>query len=95
MDFQKFCETKNDDAINKGKILSEQSNLNYSDLVNKYANKTKQELYEELLKITKEQKEKGNLSPSQLTNIYNTMLPMLNETEKQNLKKLIDTLNKV
>lgn len=95
MDFQKFCETKNNEAINKGKILSEQSNLNYADLVNKYANKTKQELYEELLKITKEQKEKGNLSSSQLVNIYNTMLPMLNETEKQNLKKLIDTLNRV
>lgn len=95
MDFQKFCETKNNETINKGKILSEQSNLNYSDLINKYANKTKQELFEELIRITKEQKEKGNLSNSQLVNIYNTMLPMLNETEKQNLKNLIDTLNKV
>lgn len=95
MDFQKFCETNNSEAINKGKILSEQSNLSYSDLINKYSNKTKQELYDELLKITKEQKERGNLSNSQLVNIYNTMLPMLNETEKENLKKLIDTLNKV
>lgn len=95
MDFQKFCETKNNEAINKAKTLSEQSNLNYSDLINKYANKTKEELYEELIKITREQKEKGNLSSSQLVNIYNTMLPMLNETEKENLKKLIDTLSKV
>ena len=95
MDFQKFCETKNDSAINKGKVLSEQSNLNYSDLINKYSNKSKHELYEELLKITKEQKEKGNLSSAQLANIYNTMLPMLSDGEKENLKRLIDTLNKV
>lgn len=90
MNFEDFC--KNEENIKKAKNIENKMDMNYSDLVDKYKNKSSQELYSELIKVANEQKAKGNLSKSQLDNIYNTMAPMMNDKEKENLKKLIDII---
>lgn len=90
MDFENFC--NNEELKIKAEELKKNSNVNYDELINKYKNKSKSELYSELLKVASEQKAKGNLSKQQLHNIYQSLSPMLNKTEQENLKNLIEKL---
>ena len=90
MNFEDFC--KSEENIKKAKTMENKVGTNYEDLVNKYKNKSSDELYAELIKVAGEQKAKGNLNKSQLNNIYNTLSPMMNEKEKENLKKLIEII---
>lgn len=90
MDFEKFC--NNEELKIKAEELKKNSNVNYDEIVNKYKNKSKSELYDELFKIAKQEKAKGNLNKEQLHNIFNTLSPMMNKTEQENLKKLIDII---
>lgn len=90
MDFEKFC--NNEELKIKAEELKKNSNVNYDEIVNKYKNKSKSELYDELFRIAKQEKAKGNLNREQLHNIFNTLSPMMNKTEQENLKKLIDMI---
>jgi len=90
MNFEDFCSNK--ENIEKAKTMEKNMNMNYEDLVNKYKNLSNNELYEELIKVAKIEKAKGNLSKEQLNNIYTTLSSMMNETEKENLKKLIEII---
>ncbi len=90
MDFENFC--NNEELKIKAEELKKNSNIDYDGLVNKYKNKSKNELYTELLSVAKEQKAKGNLSKEQLHNIYTTLSPMLNEKEQENLKNLLSII---
>ncbi len=90
MDFENFC--NNEELKIKAEELKKNSNIDYDGLVNKYKNKSKNELFTELLSVAKEQKAKGNLSKEQLHNIYATLSPMLNEKEQENLKNLLSII---
>ena len=90
MNFEDFC--KNEDNIKTVKDMENEMGTNYDDLINKYKNKSNDELYAELINVASEQKAKGNLNKQQLNNIYNTLSPMMTEKEKENLKKLIDII---
>lgn len=90
MNFEDFC--KNEDNIKTVKDMENKMGTNYDDLINKYKNKSNDELYAELINVASEQKAKGNLNKQQLNNIYNTLSPMMTEKEKENLKKLIDII---
>lgn len=92
MDFENFC--KNSENIEKAKEIEGKVNVNYEELVNKYKNKSNAELYDELIKVASREKAKGNLNKQQLDNIYSTLAPMMNETERNNLKKLIEIIGK-
>lgn len=90
MDFENFC--NNEELKIKAEELKKNSNIDYDGLVNKYKNKSKNELFTELLSVAKEQKAKGNLSKEHLHNIYATLSPMLNEKEQENLKNLLSII---
>lgn len=90
MDFENFC--NNEELKAKAKQLKESSNIDYDEMIKKYKNKSNDELYQELFELAKKEKAKGNLNKEQLHNIYKTLSPMLNQTEKENLKKLIDLI---
>ena len=92
MNFEDFC--KNSENIDKAKTMEQNMNVNYDDLIKKYKNKSSSELYEELIKVAKMEKSKGNLNKTQLDNIYNTLSPMMNDIERENLKKLVDLIGK-
>ena len=91
MDFENFCISS--ENIEKAKTMEKNLNFNYEDLVNKYKGKSSEELFNELIKVAGQEKAKGNLNKNQLNNIYNTLAPMMNETEKVNLKKLMDIIS--
>lgn len=90
MDFENFC--NNEELKTRKEQLKKNSNIDYDELINKYKNKSKRELYDELFKVAKQEKAKGNLNKEQLHNIYNTLSPMMNKTEQENLKKLIELI---
>lgn len=92
MDFENFC--KNNENLEKAKELNSKVDVNYEELVHKYKNKSSSELYDELIKVASREKAKGNLNKQQLNNIYSNLAPMMNEKEKDNLKKLIDIIGK-
>ncbi len=85
MDFENFCK-KN---VTKQDSVKEVDNHNFDELINKYKGKSKEELLSELMKVASTEKSKGNLSRTQLENIFSTLSPYLSESEKQNLKNLI------
>ena len=46
-------------------------------------------LVDELLKVTKQQKEEGNFDKTQIENTYNMLYPMLNDEQRKKLDSLI------
>ena len=70
MDFEKFCENNNKKNIEKGKVVVENNNINYTELLSKYSNKSKAELFTELVNVAKKQKENGTLNQQQLISIH-------------------------
>lgn len=62
-------------------------------IVENYKNLSQPELLQELLKQTKNQKARGNLSNEKIDQLISTLRPMLNEEQKNNLdsiKKLLE-----
>lgn len=90
MDFENFC--NNEELKLKANEIKNNSSVDYEKLINKYKNKSESELYDELMKVASTQKAKGNLNKNQLDEIYNSLCPMLNKTEQDKLKKLIETI---
>ncbi|MGN1208054.1 MAG: hypothetical protein ACI4TI_01130 [Christensenellales bacterium] len=90
MDFENFC--NNEELKLKANEIKNNSSVDYEKLINKYKNKSESELYDELMKVASSQKAKGNLNKKQLDEIYNSLCPMLNKTEQDKLKKLIETI---
>lgn len=97
MDFENFCNlnensdcAKNVTEVKQKLDDSEQKKL--GDLMEKYKNKSSDELLQELMSVAKKEKQKGNLNEKRLNEIYSTLSPMLNENEKEKLKNLIDII---
>ncbi len=90
MDFENFCNSEELKA--QAEELKNNSGADIDGLINKYKNKSKSELYEELLRVAKQEKAKGKLDKQQLHNIFNTLKPMIDKNEQENLKKLIDMI---
>lgn len=89
MDFENFCK----ENFSKEEIENVKANSHeFDDLINKYKGKSKEELFNELIKVANNEKSKGKLSRTQLDNIFHTLSPYLSESEKQNLKKLINII---
>lgn len=90
MDFEKFC--NNEELKTRAEELKNQSEINVEEITKKYQNMNKSELYNELFRVAKSEKAKGNLDAKQLNKIFNTLSPILNEQEQINLKNLLEKL---
>ena len=55
----------------------------------KYKNYSHNDLMSEFIKKTTELKNKGELTQERVNEIYNTLMPMLNEEQKKNLSDLL------
>lgn len=62
------------------------------DVVSQYYGKDENELFGELSRISREQREAGNLNDSQIDNIVSTIAPMLNEEQRDRLLSITKTL---
>lgn len=74
----------NEEQLDRAMKMSEQ--------IHKYEGKSEQELMDEVLRVTKEQKQKGELDGAKLNSFKNNIWPMLNEEQR---KKLVSILGKI
>jgi len=77
---------------NLNKKYSEQ---NLQDMISKYSNYSEDRLLGEFIKLTLEKKKKGELTDLELNNIKSTILPFLNQEQKENLNKILDMVRNV
>ena len=72
---------------NNEQKLSEQD---LEKLIDKYSELDNDTLMKEFLKITLEKKKQGKLSDSELSVLKNSILPYLNESQKQSLNSILE-----
>ncbi|MGN0960851.1 MAG: hypothetical protein ACI4PF_01475 [Christensenellales bacterium] len=85
---------------NKGKDDEGQKNKKYTqaeleEMINKYSNYGKDQLMSEFLKLTLKKKKNGELKASDLERVKNTLSPMLNEEQKNNLNQILEMVKNV
>ena len=101
--FSDFLNNQNNEQINKSTLYNDSNNSNSTEektknlenLINKYSNYSNDDLMREFLKLTMDKKKKGELNREELENIKNTILPYLDEKQKQNLKQILDLVDNV
>lgn len=77
---------------NTNKKLDEQD---LEKLIDKYSDMNSDALLQEFMRMTIEKKRRGELTNSELENIKNTMLPYLNENQKNSLAKMMEMIKNV
>ena len=77
---------------NNEQKLSEQD---LEKLIDKYIELDNDTLMKEFLKITLEKKKQGKLSDSELSVLKNSILPYLNESQKQSLNSILEIVKNV
>ena len=77
---------------NNEQKLSEQD---LEKLIDKYSELDNVTLMKEFLKITLEKKKQGKLSDSELSVLKNSILPYLNESQKQSLNSILEIVKNV
>lgn len=77
---------------NNEQKLSEQD---LKKLIDKYSELDNDTLMKEFLKITLEKKKQGKLSDSELSVLKNSILPYLNESQKQSLNSILEIVKNV
>ena len=77
---------------NNEQKLSEQD---LEKLIDKYSELDNDTLMKEFLKITLEKKKQGKLSDSELSVLKNSILPYLNEAQKQSLNGILEIVKNV
>lgn len=96
-----FSDYINSTNINKttsgdgGKETKECSYENLEKLIDKYSSLDDDILMKEFLKMTIERKKQGNLSESELEILKSTILPYLNEKQKESLEKILEIVRNV
>jgi len=60
-----------------------------------YKDKSSKEIYNEVKKMAKENKEKGTLDNKKLSEFANNVAPMLNDEQKQRLDAILKQLKKI
>ncbi|HBO49045.1 MAG TPA: hypothetical protein DD614_04370 [Clostridiales bacterium] len=77
---------------NNEQKLSEQD---LEKLIDKYSELDNDTLMKEFLNITLEKKKQGKLSDSELSVLKNSILPYLNESQKQSLNSILEIVKNV
>ncbi|MDD4211248.1 MAG: hypothetical protein PHC46_02495 [Clostridia bacterium] len=88
-DFKKTVFNKADKIEEELKQKEPETYESINDAYNKYSSMSGDSLVDELLKVTKQQKEEGNFDKTQIENTYNMLYPMLNDEQRKKLDSLI------
>lgn len=94
--FSDFVNNQINDMINNNP--SSEKNLSQDDLeklINKYSSYNQNDLIGEFMRLTYEKKRNGELSASDIDNIKRTIIPFLNDEQKNNLEKLLSMVENV
>lgn len=96
-----FSDYVNSTNINKTtssddkKGTKEYSYENLEKLIDKYSSLDDDVLMKEFLKMTIERKRQGNLSEGELEMLKSTILPYLNDKQKESLEKILEIVKNV
>lgn len=77
------------------KETKECSYENLEKLIDKYSSLDDDVLMKEFLKMTIERKKRGNLSEGELEILKSTILPCLNDKQKESLEKILEIVRNV
>jgi len=94
-DFLKDDKNKCESKVKVETATSDNRNKKLEETINQYQKLTSDELMQEFIKLTIEKKNNGELSQDELSNIKNTILPFLNEEQKQSLEKILKVVENV
>ena len=90
---QNFNDLSNNSQSKQNQIFENETLKNdIEQKIKKYQNLSQSELLNELLKETAKQKQNGNFDTNQLEEIKNSLLPMLDENQKQRLEQITKML---
>ena len=62
--------------------------------MDRYEGKSEDELMQELLRVTREQKQKGGLDANSIANFKKSLWPMLNDQQRQKLLSILGKMEK-
>lgn len=93
MDFKTFSNNYTPPK-NEPKPSVEQTTQDYEQTINKYKDLSQQELMTELLRQTQAMKSQGKWDEQNMQKMTNTLMPYLNNEQKNMLHNIMDTLNK-
>ena len=88
--FSEYFKNDKHNAV-EGKI----SNDELESMINKYSELSEDRLISEFIRLTIEKKKRGELNPSDLETLKNTLAPMLNSKQKDSLDKIIELVKNV
>lgn len=93
----KFSEYINHEDLNNDKInnATNQSKEKMEDLIDKYSKYSENDLMNEFLKLTYEKKKKGELNETEINSLKQTIMPFLNDEQKNNLDRLMNMVGNV
>lgn len=88
---------KNNDTIKSGKTesLHNYTNDDLQSMIDKYSCLSDDKLINEFMRLTIEKKQRGELSDAQLNDLKVTIMPMLNDQQKDALNRLIQLVKNV
>ena len=72
--------------------MNENDKKNVEDMINHYNQYSKEDLMKEILKVSNEEKQKGNVDSNYFENIANTLSPYLTDEQKENMKDIINKI---
>ncbi len=73
----------------------EKNEKKYEEMISEYSKLNSNELMQEFLKLTMNQKSKGGLKDTELEGIKNTLYPYLNDEQKSSLNSIINMVKNV
>ena len=93
----KFSDYINEEKNNNSKINKNQEEKNdyLKSKIEEYSNYSQDKLINDFVKLTIEKKKRGELTDNELNSLRNTISPMLNNAQKDNLEKLLQMVRDV
>lgn len=97
--FSDYIKSNDSKNVNDNKVNKQSENVdskeNLEKLIDKYSKLNPNDLFGEFIKLTYEKKKKGELKKSEIENIKTTIMPYLNQEQKENLMKILDMVENV
>lgn len=93
--FSDYIKNNNENKNIKQNINKKLDEQDLEKLIDKYSDMNSDVLLQEFMRMTIEKKRRGELTNSELENIKKTMLPYLNENQKNSLAKMMEIIKNV
>lgn len=93
--FSDYINSPESEVNKKSKNMSNENTVDLEKLIDKYSSLSDNDLMKEFVKMTIERKKQGNLSNAELENLKNTIVPYLNESQKETMGKILELIKNV